>query len=258
MITDLGFISILKVKNINKIINMVLISKTLHYIGKNLKDCQVIQIGAMDGINFDDTRGFLDLYKWKSLLVEPIPALHEELKSNFKDRVNYSFEQCAIADYDGYTEMLTIPPEVIKREALHPGYKGMSAMYPLKNGFGSDYQRDIHVKTKFGVNIKVPTLMFSSLLQKHNITEFDILICDAEGYDWNIFKQIDLKRYRPKFIRLEYINLTEEEKKLVADKLKGNGYVVDINQDIDAVPEELWQVIEINQTSANDTIKSTN
>ena len=134
----------------------------------------------------------------------------------------------------------------------------MSAMYPLKNGFGSDYQRDIHVKTKFGVNIKVPTLMFSSLLQKHNITEFDILICDAEGYDWNIFKQIDLKRYRPKFIRLEYINLTEEEKKLVADKLKGNGYVVDINQDIDAVPEELWQVIEINQTSANDTIKSTN
>ena len=73
MITGLGFISILKAKNINKIIDMDLISKTLHYVGKNFKDLQVIQIGAMDGINFDDTRGFLDLYKWKSLLVEPIP-----------------------------------------------------------------------------------------------------------------------------------------------------------------------------------------
>lgn len=217
-----------------------LISKTLHYIGKNFKEAQVIQIGAMDGINFDDTRGFLDLYRWKSLLVEPIPALHEELKNNFKDRDNYSFEQCAVADSDGYTEMLTVPPEVIEREGLHPGYKGMSAMYPLRNGFGSDYQRDIDVKAQFGVNIKVPTLTFESLLNKHNITEFDILICDAEGYDWNIFKQLDLKKYRPKFIRLEYINLTKEEKKLVVDRLKENNYIVDINQDIDAVPEELW------------------
>jgi FkbM family methyltransferase len=221
-----------------------LISKTLHYIGKNNKDAQVIQIGAMDGINFDDTRGFLDLYRWPSLLVEPIPALHEELKNNFKDRLNYSFEQCAIADYNGFTKMLTVPPEVIEREGLHPGYKGMSAMYPLRNGFGSDYQRDIEVKGKFGIDIQVPTLTFESLLHKHNISNFDILICDAEGYDWNIFKQIDLKKYRPKFIRLEYINLTEEEKKLTQEKLEENGYIVDINQDIDAVLEEFWNVVE--------------
>ena len=63
---------------------MDLISKTLHYIGKNIKEAQVIQIGAMDGINFDNTRGFLDLYRWKSLLVEPIPTLFNELKNILK------------------------------------------------------------------------------------------------------------------------------------------------------------------------------
>ncbi len=98
---------------------MDLISKSLHYIGKNYKNASVIQIGAMDGINFDDTRGFLDMYKWKSLLIEPIPDLFNELKNNFKDRDNYTFEQSAITEFDGEIEMLTIPNEVIEKENLH-------------------------------------------------------------------------------------------------------------------------------------------
>ena len=134
--------------------------------------------------------------------------------------------------------------DIIEKEGLHSGYKGMSALYPLKNGFGSDFQRDIDVKAKYGINIKVPALTFDSLLKKHNINEFDILICDAEGHDWNIFKQLDLEKYKPKFIRLEYINLTNEEKELIEVKLKNNGYVVDINQDIDAVLEEIWEEIK--------------
>ena len=227
---------------------MDLISKTLHYIGQNYKDASVIQIGAMDGINFDDTRGFLDMYKWNSILVEPVPDLFKELKENFKDRDNYIFEQCAISEHDGEIEMLTIPTEVIIKENLHPGYKGMSALYPLKNGFGSNYQRDIDVKTQFGVNIKVPSLTFESFLKKHNVKNFDILICDAEGYDWNIFKQLDLNKYKPKFIRLEYINLTDEEKILTEEKLKNNGYIINITHDIDAVLSEIWDDIEDNNT----------
>jgi hypothetical protein len=93
--------------------------------------------------------------------------LFNELKENFKNRNNYTFEQCAIAEYDGEIEMLTVPSEVIIRENLHPGYKGMSAVYPLKNGFGSDYQRDIDVKSQFGVNLNVPCMTFQSLCEKH-------------------------------------------------------------------------------------------
>jgi FkbM family methyltransferase len=220
---------------------MSLISKGLHYVGKNFPDAQVLQIGAMDGINFDDTRGFLDMYRWKSVLVEPVPAIFNELKENFKDRDNYIFEQCAITEEDGEIKMLTVPPDVIEREGLHPGYKGMSALYPLRNGFGSDYQRDIDVKAQFGVDIMVPTLTLNSLLDKHNLQNVDILICDAEGYDWKIFKQLDFNRIRPKVIRLEYINLTDEEKELTKNKLIENGYEVEIGQDIDAIDNNLIQ-----------------
>jgi len=223
---------------------MDIISKTLHHIGKNHKDTFVVQIGAMDGINFDDTRGFLDMYRWPALLVEPIPEIFTELKYNFRDRENYAFEQCAITEIDGEVEMLTIPKIAIEKENLHPGYKGMSALYPLKNGFGTDYQRDIDVKKNFGIDIKVPTLTLNSLMNKHNIEKFDILICDVEGYDWNILKQLDFNKYKPKFIRLEYINLTDEEKELTKQKLIDNGYVIEIGQDIDAVDKNIWDEIK--------------
>lgn len=222
---------------------MNIISKTLHYIGINHKDVFVVQIGAMDGVSFDDTRGHLDLYNWSCLLVEPIPELYNELKENFKDRTNYTFEQAAITDYNGTATMLTVPTNIIAENKLHPGYKGMSALYPLKNGFGTAYQRDIEVKTNFGKDIEVPCMTLNTLFQKHKISSFDVLICDAEGYDWKIFQQLDLQEYRPSFIRLEYVNLTEEEKQLTKEKLESNGYFIEIGQNIDAVDKFLWKRI---------------
>jgi len=229
-------------------------SDTLHYIGKNYSDTFVVQIGAMDGINFDDTRGFLDMYKWDALLVEPIPAIMDELRKNFALITNYRYEQSAITESDGETVMLTIPTDVIEREGLHPGYKGMSALYPLKNGFGSDYQRDIDVKSNFGVDVKVNTLTLKSLFNKHQVQKVDVFICDAEGYDWKIFQQFDFSVFRPKFIRLEYINLSDDEKKLAAEKFEQNGYLVEIGQNIDCVDKEIWSKIKNVDSSTTTSI----
>jgi len=230
---------------------MDLISETLHYLGRNKKDIFVVQIGAMDGITFDDTREFLDIYKWKALLIEPIPEIFEKLKENFKNVDNYIYEQSAIVENDGPVEMLTIPYDIIEKENLHHGYKGMSSVYPLKNGFGSNFQRDIEVKEKFGVNITVPGITFKTLCEKHNIKKIDILLCDAEGYDWKIFNQLDFSKYRPSFIRLELLNLTEEEKKLTIQKLEDNDYIIETNSsNIDATDKTL-----MNEIISNTTIK---
>jgi len=220
--------------------NEPLISKYLHKLGTLNTDPFVVQIGANDGISFDDTRGFLDKYKWSALLVEPIPEIFEELKNNFTDRSNYIYEQSAVTEVDGPITMLNVSNEVINSNELHPGYKGMSALYPLKNGFGTDYERDIYVKDNLANNIEVNGITFLSLLSKHNISKFDVLICDAEGHDWEIFKQIDLTKYRPKVIRLEYMNLNKEEQHLLTQKLEAHNYEYEVSgQDIDAV-DSLW------------------
>ena len=223
---------------------MNLITKSLHYIGKNFPNTTAVQLGAMDGINFDDTRGFFDMYKWKTILVEPIPEIFEELKENLKDRENLIYENSAVGIENGTLKMLTVPLKSIKENNLEGGYKGMSATYPLKNGFGSDYQRDIDVKTKFGVDVEVPCLTFDELIKKHNFGDVNILVCDIEGYDWEVFKTIDLNKYDLKFIRLEYINLTDEEKTQLKNKLSQAGYIVEIGQDIDAIKKEIFEQID--------------
>lgn len=230
---------------------MDLISDSLHYLGKNLKNAKALQIGAMDGINFDDTRGFFDMYSWKSILVEPVPEIFEELKENLKYRKDTVFENVAIGETEGILKMVTIPNQAIIDNNLHPGYKGMSAVYPLKNGFGSDFQRDIDVREKFGVDIEVPCTTVDKLLEKHNFEKVDIIICDAEGYDWQILKTIDLQKYDVKFLRLEYINLTDQEKIDIQKHLEDNGYVVDIRSDIDAVRKDIHEKVY-----PSDSIKS--
>lgn len=225
---------------------MSLITKSLHYLGKNYPKSTAVQLGAMDGINFDDTRGFFDMYKWETILVEPIPEIFEQLKENLKDRENLIYENSAVGPENGTLKMLTVPLKVIEENNLEGGYKGMSATYPLKNGFGSDYQRDIDVKNNFGVDIEVPCLTFDDLVKKHNFNDVNILICDIEGYDWEVFKTIDLNKYDLKFIRLEYINLTDKERNELIQKLENAGYIYEISgQDIDAAKKEIVDKINI-------------
>lgn len=238
-------------------LNIEISDAALHYIGQHKTGVKVVQIGAMDGLSYDDTREYLDIYNWDALLVEPIPEMFQELKENFKDRTNYKFEQCAITSFDGSITMMTIPLDSIIKNDLHPGYKGMSAIYPLKNGFGTGYPRDAEVKTNYGVDIVVPAMTFKSLCEKHNIENFDILICDAEGHDWIICDQIDFTKYHPSFVRFEYFTLTDEEKVLIENKLKDNGYVITIsnNQNIDGIDSSLWEEIKMSQKASSTEVK---
>lgn len=215
-----------------------ILSRTLHYLGRNQRDLFVVQVGAMDGINFDEIRKFLDMYRWGGLFVEPIPSLFNEIKENFKDRSNYLFEQCAITEYDGDIEMVTIPDEIINQNKLRVCQKGMSTLYPIKNGLDSNL-----MQLSYGVKINVPCMTFKSLCDKHHVSKIGIFICDVEGYDWQVFKQLDLNKYRPSFMRIEYENLTYEEKNLTIRKLWDNGYLTQVGYNIDAVDASLWELV---------------
>jgi FkbM family methyltransferase len=228
-----------------------LISKVLHHFGKNNNDGVVVQIGASDGYTYDDTTHILSSYPWKVVLVEPIPKLFEELKEYTKNRENYFYEQCAITENDGEVEMLTIPSDIIVNEGVHSGYKGMSCVFPSKNNNlgNSTYDRDVEIREKYGVKINVPSMTLTSLMNKHNLEKIDVFLCDAEGYDYDIFKQIDLDNYKPKFIRLEHMNLSEQDKKDLIDRLIKFGYNIEMSaQDIDAVSGEYWEKIISNET----------
>lgn len=210
--------------------------KSVHFLGKNSENVFIINIGAMDGVMFDELAGYTNVYKFSGLYVEPIPYLFEKLKSNFDSSSN-KFENAAVSDYNGTIQMMTIDREAIDTKLVHDCFYGMSAIIPAKNGLGSEFDRP--TVEKYGKIVEVPCTKLDDLLRKHDVHRFDVLKVDAEGHDYVIFKQIDFKKYRPKVVRIEWINLNEHEQYLIKQTFEKENYVFEISgQDIVGLPNE--------------------
>lgn len=211
--------------------------KSLHYLGRNQKEVFVMNVGAMDGVLFDEMIGYTNMYNFKGLYVEPIPYLFERLKNNIKDGL---FENSAISEYNGEIEMMTIKRDVIDGGLVHNCFYGMSAVYPPKNGLGSEFDKP--TVEKYGEIVKVKCITYETLIQKHNIQKVDVIKIDAEGHDYKIFKQIDLNKHNLKVIRLEWINLSDEEKESIIETFEKNNFKYEISgQDIVGVNPSFYQ-----------------
>jgi FkbM family methyltransferase len=222
--------------------------KALHYLGKKQKETLALNIGAMDGVMFDEMIGYTNMYGYQVLYVEPIPYLFQKLKSNIGEE-NSIFENSAISDYNGEIKMMIIDNEAIDKGLVHDCFYGMSAVYPPKNGLGSEGDRE--TVEQYGKLVTVPCITFDKLLKKHQIFDFDIIKIDAEGHDYNIFKQIDLSKYTPKVIRLEWINLEKEEQEKILDVFESNDFVYELSsQDIVGIPKKFYNELNnfYNQT----------
>jgi|SRR5579872_409285 len=215
--------------------------RALHFLGQHSTNTFVLNIGAMDGIMFDEMYGYTAMYNFKGLYVEPIPYLFEKLKNNVPLNGNL-FENCAIAEYDGEIEMIMIDHKVIDEGLVHQCFYGMSAVYPPKNGLGSEGDRA--TVEKYGQRVKVKCMTLESLLNKHQITTIDVFKVDAEGYDYKIFKQLDLVKFKPKVVRLEWVNLSKEDQADIINTFDKHNYVYDIAFDITAISNELYQQLK--------------
>jgi FkbM family methyltransferase len=210
--------------------------KSLHYLGRQGGEVVGLNIGAMDGILFDEMIGYTNMYGYKVLYVEPIPYLFEKLKKNITSETAM-FENSAISDYEGNIQMMIIDQEAIDKGLVHDCFYGMSAVYPPKNGLASEGDKE--TVEKYGKLVTVPCITFDQLVEKHNINHFDIVKIDAEGHDYEIFKQIDLSKYRPKSVRLEWVNLPLDVQNIITKTFDDNNYLYEIvSQDITAITKE--------------------
>lgn len=73
---------------------------------------------------------------------------------------------------------------------------------------------------------KVQCYTFSDFIQNYNIKKIEILHIDAEGYDWEILKQINYKLITPEIIIYENSSLSSSDYFESVKKLKEEGYQV--------------------------------
>ncbi len=180
---------------------------TTHVIQQRDTPFFVLQIGAFDGDFDDPIAGLIRKYGWRGLLVEPQPRAFEQLRKNYSDQTQLTFENAAIGDHDGTVKLYTMKDATSPLASFEHRHLVRHAQQP----------NDI-------IEHQVCSLTLSSLLQRHGIQHVDLLQIDVEGYDGQIIRSIDSSVLNPPIIRYEHANLLEAERCACIELLASRGY----------------------------------
>lgn len=191
----------------------------LFLLARKQKHVFVLQVGANDGVTNDPIHPFVDEYRWKGLLLEPLSDIFEKLQQNYKGEAGIELCNAAMADQNGSMTFYRVTggaevPEWCDRI----GSFSRETVLSHKHRFPA-IERYI---TEQAVDV----LSFNTLVDRYSIQGIDVVMIDAEGYDYEILQQIDLVRFRPKLVVYEQIHLSKAVKKASVDLLNRAGYDV--------------------------------
>ena len=166
--------------------------KLLSHIKK--RNGTFVEAGANNGLRQSNT-AYLELYLgWKGLLVEPIPELAEACRRNRPASV---VEQCALVPGNGAPS--TVSMTYCNLMSIVEGARGTPELDADHIERGSKFLKPGDEPRK----VEVPTSSLSSLLDKHGISEIDLLSLDVEGYEEQALHGLDLGKHAPTWILVE-------------------------------------------------------
>ena len=210
-----------------------------HLFSNNIAK-SIIQIGANDGKRFDPLNKYLNKYETKTIFVEPIKEHFEKLKKNYLGKNNCIFENSAISDFDGFTEIFKVNENNLNLYDDH--IAGISS-------FEKNHLIKHNVKSKHISSDKVNTLTIKSLIEKHHINNFDLLFIDVEGHEGkiilNFFHSINL---RP-IIIFEYIHVENTIfDKLIKELDLRNYFYSKFDENLICFPEEKKNIFKLSNS----------
>jgi FkbM family methyltransferase len=193
------------------------------------RDPVFIEIGANDGVQSDHLRPFIVSLPWRGVMVEPLPWVCARLRDNYRGREGVTFENAAIADADGRVPFYYVAPAE-HRSQDDPIWSMIGSLSRDEVERAISRIRNVFRDAPFvGIESRierteVQSLTFESLCRKHAIRELDLLLIDAEGYDYEIIKSIDFERHRPRLLIYENNHLSAAELDQSRAYLEGLGY----------------------------------
>jgi FkbM family methyltransferase len=166
-----------------------------------------IEAGAHDGF-FESNTYYLEKFKgWSGVLIEPIPELyHQCVKQRSKAKV---FNCALVSSDDPKSELKMISADTMS--------------FVKSQGEKQDKRTEL-VKTWLKPKeITVPARTLTSILDELKVAKVNFLSLDVEGYEMNVLKGLDFKKYRPDYILMEFF--LEETKKEEVETFISDYYV---------------------------------
>lgn len=191
-----------------------------------------IQIGGNDGVSFDG------LY-WKiaarkncdGIILEPSPKYFKLLEVNYKNFTSIRLLPYAIFENIGTLELYELNEVGLKS---HPKWAA---------GIGSvdiNHLLNLNVKPEEISKIEVEGITFNHLMEIHSsFTNVDYLQIDTEGYDLQILKTIDFKKFKAKIIKFEFKNLSYSEQEKAVSLLKNDYQLFRVDMDLVCLTKEM-------------------
>lgn len=194
--------------------------KALERLELESEDFFFVQIGSNDGVIHDLLYHYIQRYQWRGILVEPIGYYFERLKKNYSGNKHLIFENVAISDKDEMRDFYRVKEGL---EDLPNWSKGLGSFYPdilFKHRWAIPNLKDYIVKHQ------VRCIALSQLLDRHSVTNIDLLMIDTEGYDYEIVKQIDFERIKPNIIIYEHKHLERNNRRACRQLLRKHHYAL--------------------------------
>ncbi|MEM7140100.1 MAG: FkbM family methyltransferase [Actinomycetota bacterium] len=191
-------------------------------------DVFFVNIGANDGVENDPIFESLQFYGWSGLAVEPNPATAELLRANMRGFDGVEVTTTAIGERSERQEFFTIPAEragpdpawasqvcSLSRSYVHDAIGNVRAIgnYDLPDDLESHIESTV---------VEVSSL--PDLLRRHDVARVDVINIDTEGYNAIVFRQLDLERWAPAVIVLEFADMTDAEQTEAVARLVDAGY----------------------------------
>ena len=158
-----------------------------------------IQIGTNDG-NDEFRNLVLDNNPTLTILVEPSYLLEDKIKDNYKDVDNVEILIAAITkETQGEVELHIPKPDKNGVSSNGVSYGDQHFTLLPMDDWGDEF-----------ITIKSKSISFSDLCSRYNIEDIEYLQIDTEGYDYEILKSIEFKKYNIKTIKYENWPFGEE------------------------------------------------
>ena len=181
-----------------------------------------VEIGSNDGDQHDHLRPLILSRPWRGIMVEPVPYVFERLQRNYAELDRIVLENAAIGPRDGELPFFHLRRAgSAERARLPDWYDGIGSLSSAVVLSHRDQIPDIDGRL---VRTLVPSLTFESLCRRHSVDRLDLLLVDAEGYDWEILRGIDLANRRPRVIIYEHYHLSGEARRDCRAHLDQLGY----------------------------------
>lgn len=181
-------------------------------IFKNKKNGTYIELGALDGVLYSNTKFFEDTLNWTGILIEPHPDKFLLLEKNRPN--NFLFNSLISCNEE--------PLEFryfVDDGAAVSGVENTLSQHHFDDYFNNS--KNIELKqNKIFIN---PT-KFSDIIHKTNFTHIDLLSLDVEGHEYEVLKSWDFS-IPIDVILIETLGVQPEKDELCRKLLVDNNYI---------------------------------